>query len=453
MSPVPGSSPIVLQSARALESLLPAITGLESEMSAALLRESRRQGYFRPAEERLLQAWFARLLTVREGLWEVIGEVSEPVQGDARRVQTLEQWRLFVLGFAAACALVRLDRRLVEEVACDSMTQRKLNEGCSEHRVPRKQFTAIFESLSSPQNAYAILQAMHVAADNRDRLDSLANDETVGWIARRLPALERSLDPRKRHYFRLLLRYGRHSLRRRGASARQKTTFAALETSGRLVAEMQARWIDKRVAPTVRGEIAELLRPGDVLVTRHDHAVSNLFLPGYWPHAALYIGFEHDRQRLGIEIDADRSERWSGDRCVLEALKDGVRFRPLEQTLGVDAVAVLRPVLSEADVARGITRVVQHEGKLYNFDFDFFRSDRLVCTEVVYRAFDQIGGVHFDLQDRAGRPTLSAEDLLDMALAGHAFRPLCLFGAPSCPDRLLQGEDVHEALARSYREH
>ena len=43
----------------------------------------------------------------------------------------------------------------------------------------------------------------------------------------------------------------------------------------------------------------------------------------------------------------------------------------LEETLSVDAVAVIRPQLDRAHIARGITRVSAHEGKLYNFDFDF----------------------------------------------------------------------------------
>ncbi len=143
---------------------------------------------------------------------------------------------------------------------------------------------------------------------------------------------------------------------------------------------------------------------------------------------------------MNITIDDDRASRWCGDRRVLEALKDGVLFRPLEETLAVDAVAVIRPQLDQADLARGISRVISHEGKLYNFDFDFFRSDRLVCTEVVYRAFDGLGPIEIPLQERSGRPTLSAEDLLDLAFAGNGFDAVAVFGGPSCPDRLVQGD-------------
>ena len=50
-------------------------------------------------------------------------------------------------------------------------------------------------------------------------------------------------------------------------------------------------------------------------------------------------------------------------------------------------MAVVRPRVGDADIARAIGRGMQHEGKPYDFDFDFSRSDRLVCTEVVYRQF------------------------------------------------------------------
>jgi hypothetical protein len=154
---------------------------------------------------------------------------------------------------------------------------------------------------------------------------------------------------------------------------------------------------------------------------------------------------------LQIELDRDRNARWTGDRRVLEALKDGVLFRPLDQTLAVDAVAVIRPQLDEPGIAQAISRAAHHEGKLYDFDFDFFRSDRLVCTEVIYRAYDGLGPMRLALTERSGRPTLSAEDLLDLAVDGRGFEPVAVCGAPTCPERLIAGEGARDAIRCSYR--
>ena len=389
--------------ARAVRALSPAVDGLAASFDRGAAEAAGLRGWFRPEEEEALTLWFARFLTARAALWQVIGEVRAALPGDPTRASSDEEWRAIVPGYAAACLLVRLDRSLVEQLATDGLVQRKLNEGSPEHRIPRKQYTAVFDSLSSPRQALELLGAAH-------------------------------------------------ALRRRGAVARQRATFAVLEAGGRAVSELRGRR-PPRVDAGVLERIRALLEPGDVLVTRHERALTNLFLPGFWPHAALYVGTAADRARLAVEVDEARAARWSGERCVLEALKDGVLFRPLEQTLAVDTVAVLRPRLPERDLATALARAAAHEGKPYNFDFDFLRSDRLVCTEVVYRAFDGLGGLSVPLRRRAGRPTLSAEDLLDLALDSDcaALEPLAAFGLPGREGELVAGGDLAAALAASYR--
>ncbi len=417
----------------------------------AVLASARRRGHFRPTEEESLLGWFAHFLTVRNGLWEVVEEVSRPVGGRVKGILDETGWRCFVLGYGAACRIVRLDRLLLEDIATNGVVQRKLNEGSPSHRIPRKQYTTIFESFTDPTKAHLMEQAMRFANRHRRRLAEMGEDNVVGEIASAIPSWESALDPSRHHYLRRLVSFLGHSFRRRGASTRQQAIFAVLESSGRLASELRDRWTPPRVDDEQRRQLDAILQPGDVLIPRHDHAVTNYFLPGYWPHAALYVGSEADRQRLGVALDEARAARWTGERRTLEALKDGVLFRPLEQTLAVDAVAVIRPQLSREEVAQALARAAEHEGKLYNFDFDFFRSDRLVCTEVVYRAFDGLGSICIPLQERSGRPTLSAEDLLDLALAAKGFDPIAVCGPPGGPQGLTVGPDAADAIRTSYR--
>ena len=100
---------------------------------------------------------------------------------------------------------------------------------------------------------------------------------------------------------------------------------------------------------------------------------------------------------------------------------------------------------------QAIERGLLHEGKNYNFDFDFFSSDRLVCTEVVYRSYDGLAGIEFPLAERAGRKTLSAEDLLDFALEDDRFEPVAIFGVVGCESNIAYGDSVRDLLLASYR--
>lgn len=437
---------------RAITSLGDALSTLTERAPSCLSDgEAIDRGHFRPEEERQLFAWFARLLTVRNTLWEVLEETARPLEGETSRIIDTYSWRCFVLAYSAACLIVRLDRFLVEETATHTITQRKLNEGNEDHRIPRKQFTVIFESFTDPQKALLIYEAMRFAKRNRTIINAMSDDVIIGSQVKALRERETALDPSRRKYWSRLIRFISHAWRRRGASGRQKTLSTALELGGRIASELHDQWTPPYVGENFRQQICDLLRPGDVLVTRHEWAVTNLFLPGYWPHTALFVGYEADRKRLGIEVDALRRKHWSGDRCVLEALKDGVLYRPIEKTLAVDAVAVIRPTLGEKHIAEALARVSEHEGKGYNFDFDFFRSDRLVCTEVVYRAYDGIGSVSIPLNERAGRPTLSAEDLLDLALEGRYFRPIAICGAANCAHRLATGDEAEQLIAETLR--
>ena len=436
----------------ALYSLQDSIINLESvDREREDIKQAIERGYFRPQEDQRLWNWFARFLTVREGLWEIIDEVSDALHYDINLIEHIEDWRYLVSGYAAACLLARMDHFLIDDIATDKLTQKKLNEKSPVHRVPRKQYTKIFHAFTDPASALVLLRVMTFLAVNQEQLAALEKDEIIGKLVQKIPEFERHVDASKRRYLERRFRYRWHSFRRRFASAKQRTTFLFLEQGGRFVSKVGASSRRKRVRDRIRLELQKLLKPGDVIVTRHERVASNLFLPGYWPHCALYVGTENDREKMGIKIDKLRALRWSGDKSVLEALKDGVLFRPVTETLAVDAVAIVRPVLTVKEIAQGIERACQHEGKGYNFDFDFFRSDKLVCTEVVYRAYDDLHKIHFELQERAGRPTLSAEDILDMALGGEMFSPVAIFGAPGCRRKIVTGNRVRKLLKKSYK--
>jgi uncharacterized protein YycO len=399
----------------------------ESQLAAIVER-----GEFRPAEDEAIGFWFARFLSIRESLWVVIEDVQAQLDKPENQ---LDELRYFLQGYAAACVLVRIDRLLLFTVADHSIIQRKLNEAFPEYRIPRKQYTRIFSAFVDNTNVLALYDAMKYRRKHSKELILLSTDPTVGFLARQLRELETSLDASKRNYLKGAWRYVSHKWRRRGVVSAQNVMSSVMEGVGRVASEIVEK-TNKKVTDDVLESIAAFLQPGDVIITRHAKALTNLFMPGFWPHAAFYVGPQ---------------ERRDADKCVLEARKDGVLLRPLHDTLSVDAFVVLRPNLGEESIAQAIARAFMHEGKMYNFDFDFFNSDRVVCTELVYRSYDGLDGLQIPLVDHAGRRVLSAEQFLDFALDTQAFTPVAIFGVEGCETEVLYGTGVGDALLTSYR--
>lgn len=436
--------------ANSVEGLIDAASRLKSDgPNASALKSIIDRGEFRPAEDEAIGFWFARFLSVRASLWSVITDARDALAtADSRRGHD-EELQFFLVGYAAACVLVGIDRHLIFDVAQHSVVQRKLNEPFQELRIPRKQFTMIFEAFVNEKDALALLDAMKFAKRHREHLLAMSSDPSLGRIATQLPVIETSLDPSVREYVRGAWAYVSHKWRRRGIVSANNLLAGVSESVGRAASEVYVSSA-KKVSADICAEIGEFLQPGDVLITRHAIALTNLFMPGFWPHAALYVGTPTQRSVLGVEIGDEKAALWGKDVCTLEALKDGVRLRPLKDTLSVDYFVVLRPQISSSDIRQAIERGVQHEGKMYNFDFDFFSSDRLVCTEVIYRAYDGIDDITFPLAERAGRKTLSAEDLLDFALDTPFFEPVAIFGCKGCNQAIAFDESVRELLLASY---
>ncbi len=174
--------------------------------------------------------------------------------------------------------------------------------------------------------------------------------------------------------------------------------------------------IQARQVTTLR----RLLKPGDVLLERRNWFLSNAFLPGYWPHTALYVGTVEDMRRLGLDRDPRVEKHWreflkrdehGRERVILEAISEGVVFTALEHSVGeADSAAFLRPRLPDDKIKEAIARAFSHAGKPYDFEFDFFSTDKLVCSELVFRAYD--GEITFPLVDVMGRKTLPPIELV-----------------------------------------
>jgi hypothetical protein len=429
--------------------VLPQREDLGREIADAEAAQAR--GYYEPVEDERLMNGYARYLGVRAALWGAVDTLI-PLIDSEEGLDWGQRLRAFGLGFCAAAKLLRAAVFVVEVAGAHPVVWKRLDEAEPRYGIDRKSFTAIYRNLASTRVMWRCHEAARFYEVHREDLETAMD---VG-LFRRVLDLLREEEPlmavRSSDYVKRGLKYRLFDFQRRNRSGYRKVMFHLFELSGRAIAEMKQPFVKpagagKRVTAAVREQISGLLRPGDVFVTRHDDAMSNLFLPGFWPHAALYIGPLEERELLGVEMDEQRRTRSGGTVRFLEAKKDGVRFRPMEETLAVDAFTVLRPVLAPQDLAGVLGKALTHEGKFYDFAFDFRGADRLACTELVYRCFHGTGAAEFVLHTRSGRMCLSAEDLLRQALGSGAFEVLALYGVGE--NRMWTGRDARERLAQS----
>ena len=209
--------------------------------------------------------------------------------------------------------------------------------------------------------------------------------------------------------------------------------------------------------PALPAQVADQLRaqllPGDVLITRKEFASDELLPAGVLAprglvrrpgigHGTVAAGGRVQLSVLAIRLPGVRPRE---EGRVLEALKDGVQLRSITTPLTCDAIALLRPRLSRPEIRSGLARGFRFVGRPYDFDFDFSRSDRMVCTEVVYRSYEGLGGLQFSLVRRAGRLTLAAEDLMRMALGHHGFEIVGAF-APRFTTQCLWAAEAERVL-------
>jgi hypothetical protein len=159
------------------------------------------------------------------------------------------------------------------------------------------------------------------------------------------------------------------------------------------------------------------LQPGDIFFERHEWYLSNLGLPGFWTHAALYVGTPEERRaffgepQLQAWLRSEGAPEGDFEKLlqirypkayalavtpqeeghlprILEAISEGVVFTSLERTGESDSLGVIRPRLEKREKARAILRAFHYSGRPYDFNFDFETDASLVCSELIFKAYE-----------------------------------------------------------------
>ncbi len=449
------SADIIADAARTLRASYAALPSLRD--MAALQADSKKaeaRGYYDPIEDERLRETYASYLGMRVAIWQTIQDLK-PRFRRYKKGQALTQGELqaFGIAFCGAEIIVRTGEYLIGLARERDIVWKKMDEAELRYGLKRKSFTRLYRQLTSNFTMRRFYQARDYFDANRAAVMDAMETEDLRPVADILASLNLPSASRGDH-LRRYRRFVNFSLRRRSISAGRNTMFALFEATGSDIAELKIPLVKKigapkRVTPHIVETLKSKLEPGDVFITRHDDAMSNLFLPGFWPHGALYIGSSDARTSRGVsDISDGYQHSTAADINILEAKKDGVLLRPIEETLQVDAFVVLRPKLSDIQIDQALSKGLSHAGKLYDFIFDFSTSDRLVCTEVIYRTYHGVGPIDFSLSTKAGRKCLSAEDFLNQAIKNDWFEVVMLYGVEG--SFWTEPNKVNEVLAGSF---
>jgi hypothetical protein len=175
-----------------------------------------------------------------------------------------------------------------------------------------------------------------------------------------------------------------------------KTMINVLHPVLQWIGKIHSPWSHKLVTGYDYLKVRDLIKPGDVLLTRTYGELSSLIIPSHWKHAAIYLGTE----------------------MIGEATQNGVRSDYLSTfMLHKDEVKVLRPLfLSDIECKEAALYALNQIGVPYDFAYEE-TVKAFYCSELVRSAYEHAWELKhapepfpFELRIRAGIKTVSPDD-------------------------------------------
>ena len=381
-----------------------------------------KRGYFTPDEDDRVRRALLAYRNYRLAAFEIIfryRDFADIVDGSLRA-------RCFLVAFAAALVLYEKSLKIIQVAEHQPLLRAKINEPDSKFDLEPGFFDDVLISYSSLSNYRALVGADRIWRFQRrsEIVRHLDTDSDWNWLC---DIIRRKRIVIRKRLFDVLGRRLRHDWRAFWQTAIRpaRQTRYGLQTllGGRFAGVHIVPNAVHVLTPDVLGPLRPQLQPGDVLLCRAEGKLTAALLPGFWSHAAIYLGSRAELESLNMRAQPHAASHWdeipedSGPLgCVIEAVAPRVRISPLETCLNADHVIVFRPAVSREEIAAALGEAFGHLGKPYDFEFDFNVSSRIVCTELVYRCYHHRGPIQFPLVKRLGRFTLTGDDVVHLAL-------------------------------------
>lgn len=404
---------------RDIETLRQVVSGLEELQQrvthSEVIHAAEHRGYLTPDEDDRVRQGLLAYRNYRLTLYEIILrlEAYPKLRPAGLRL------KVFLVAFVAALTLYAKSLRLSELAEQSDVVRAKLNEPEPKFDLDAGFFDEVMAGYCSLRNYGLIVRALWFWGTRRRAIRNLARlePEPWSWLERLAVTERRAVQFALGRVLRNRLKLGWREFRQTAFKPVDQLQYDVRSEMGGRVADVWLQpKIHQRLDDATLEHLRSWLRPADILLMRSEGKLTTTLLPGFWAHAAIYLG-SHDELSA---LDSERAKEAEGDQGLgftIDVVSPCVRIVSLKTCLDADHVVVLRPALSTDGSREVLEEALRHFGKAYDFEFDFSHSNRLVCTGLVYRSFHGRDGIRFDLVKRLGNYTLSGDDMVSQSLA------------------------------------
>lgn len=195
---------------------------------------------------------------------------------------------------------------------------------------------------------------------------------------------------------------------------------------------------DYLITPELVTQYQSKLEPGDIMFQRRNWHMTNIGIPGFWPHTALYIGSMDELKKFFGENKVKELQKQYPEICkvlkskdengypfsVIEAIRPGVVIQSLQKSANCDYLAVVRPDFTKEQKFEVLRNAFKHYKKPYDMNFDFTTDNELVCSELIYKAYTPINSDIFQTEINNGRPLLPPNQMAKQVATNSIFKTI-----------------------------
>ena len=197
-------------------------------------------------------------------------------------------------------------------------------------------------------------------------------------------------------------------------------TFCGTKLLGKSSGHNKASRVKHR---KLSAELSSKIQAYDILLTRNSKYITSTIIPGYFGHAAIWLGADElhpKRKKIKSFYRKNKIKHPRvNEKGLIEAVRSGVEVNSLNEFTDGDEYLILRiPSLTEDQKKNIKANAIKHLKKSYDFNFDIESPDMINCTELVYLAYDL---VEWKVSPFMGRFTIFPDNLLETAIIDKRF--------------------------------